>query len=321
MHAAEIGQRGAVDDAAFGCAKAVFDNLGRIGAGDGVHRVKADAEAAFDHRADRVKVEQSFQQGGVVSDGINDRDLHIAQRGGADGVQVNVLRVSDLIRCDFRGPRKDLVRQPFRRRATVGAIELDTKVFILAAGIVAGGHDKAAIGLVQADQVGCGGRGQQRALPHDHMRRAIGCGHTQDHLRRAVVEITTVAADDKGFTRSPANRVKNGLHEVFQIMRLHKDAGLFAQAGCAGLLPFDRLGRDGVHGSSSLRLTARSGGRLGKYANRLRRDLGRGARDALRPVLWRGGVEHKFPQAIRRQVRHFDRHLVPGVEGQEQHIV
>ena len=82
-------------------------------------------------------------------------------------------------------------------------------------------------------------------------RGPVGGGHAQDHLRRAVVEEPAVATDDEGLACRPADGVEDALHEVFKVVRLHEDARLLAQAGCAGLLTFDGPGCDGMHGRSS----------------------------------------------------------------------
>jgi hypothetical protein len=86
------------------------------------------------------------------------------------------------------------------------------------------------------------------SCPDDHLGRAVGGGHAQDHLRGAVVEIAPVAAQHEGLARRAADRVEDRLHEVLEIMWLHEDRGLLAQAAGAGLLALDRPGFDHMNG-------------------------------------------------------------------------
>jgi hypothetical protein len=45
----------------------------------------------------------------------------------------------------------------------------------------------------------------------------------------------------------PPKRVESGLHEILEITGLHECARLLAQAGSAGLLPFDQAGGHGAN--------------------------------------------------------------------------
>ena len=69
----------------------------RIGAGDRVHGVEAHAEAAGEHGADRVEVEQRLHQRGIVGDRVDHLDGHVAGLDGADRVEVDVAAMSAIL--------------------------------------------------------------------------------------------------------------------------------------------------------------------------------------------------------------------------------
>jgi len=160
----------------------------------------------------------------------------------------------DPIFGDPRGGVEDRVGHAFRGRATVRHVELEAEILFQPTRIVTGRHDEAAIGPVQPDEVARRRGGEQRILPDDHLRRAVGGTHTQDHLRHLRREIAPVAAEHEGLALGTTDRVDGRLHEVLHEVSLHEDAGFLAQPRGAGLLPFDGLCRDGAdcHGLPSM---------------------------------------------------------------------
>ena len=151
--AAEIRQRHEVARRALRRAEPVFQDLLGIGAGHGVHGVERHAEAALEHRADRVEIEQRLHQFGIVGDRIDHLDRHAARLDGADRVEVDRADVGDLVARDRLGAGEDRVGDLFRRRAAIADIVLDAEILVRAAGIVAGRQDDAAEGLVFADDI------------------------------------------------------------------------------------------------------------------------------------------------------------------------
>ncbi|PAV92438.1 hypothetical protein WR25_05777 [Diploscapter pachys] len=91
--AAEILQRRAVAHRALGEAQTVFEDFGRIGAGNRAHRVECHGQAGG---TNGVEVEQPLHQGGIIGDRIDDLDGHIADLRFADRVEVDVRRVDAL---------------------------------------------------------------------------------------------------------------------------------------------------------------------------------------------------------------------------------
>ena len=84
-----------------------------------------------------------------------------------------------------------------------------------------------------------------------HACSAISGRHFYDCLNGVLVEKTPITANNECLARATTNGVKRGLDEVFQVSRLHEDAGFFAQARRTGHLPVDWRGLDGLnlHGS------------------------------------------------------------------------
>ena len=78
---------------------------------------------------------------------IDHIDLRVADQIAADCGDITRICVGDLVCRNIERPRKNLIGDLFWRRATVCRIELDAKVAVLAAGVVAGRQDNPAIGL------------------------------------------------------------------------------------------------------------------------------------------------------------------------------
>ena len=240
--AAEVGQGRAVADGARGGAEAVLEDLGGVGAGDGGHGVEGHAEAAGEHGADGGEVEERLHQLGVVGDGVDDLDGHVAELLGAEPVEVEVGGVEDLVFVDLLGALVDRLGDALGGGAAVADVVLDAEVLVRAAGVVAGGEDDAAVGAVLADDVGGGGGGEDAALADEHAAEAVGGGHLQRDLDDLAVEVAAVAADHQRLAGEVLERVEDRLDEVLDVVRLLEVRDLLAQAGGAGLLVVVGLG-------------------------------------------------------------------------------
>ena len=249
MAAAEILQRDAVHHRALGGAQAMLQDLHRIGAGDRVHGVEFHAEPRLEGGPDGLEVEQAFHQLGIVGDRVEDLHHHLAQLGLADLVQIQIGGLQDAVLVDHLGPGIDGLGDGLRRGAARRNIVLDAEILGGAAGIVAGRQDDAAEGLVFADDAGGRRGGKDAALAHHDSGKAVGGGHLQDDLDGGAVVIAAITAHHQGLARHFADAVEHRLDEVFQIVGLNEDRNLFAQAGCAGLLPSKGSGGDDLHGS------------------------------------------------------------------------
>jgi hypothetical protein len=78
--AAEVLQGHAVHDSAGGGAEAVLEDLGGIGAGDGVHGIQLHAElAAGEEAANGLEVEEAGHEVGVIGHRVQDLYPHLAK--------------------------------------------------------------------------------------------------------------------------------------------------------------------------------------------------------------------------------------------------
>ena len=236
MAAAEVFQRHAVDDAALGRAQHAFQDGRRIRAGDGVHAVKAEAQAAREQGADGVEVEQLLHQFRVIKHRIDHFDRHLLDAHGAQGIEVDVGGVADAVCGDGLRARIHGLGDLLGRRAAIGDVVLDAEIAIGTARIMAGRQDDAAAGAMLADHAADGRRRQDAALPQQHARIAVRGRHAQHRLDRRAVVIAAVAAQHQGLAAAVAQRVKDALHEIFQVLRLAEHAHLLAQARRAGPL-------------------------------------------------------------------------------------
>ena len=250
MHAAKVWQRGAVDHGSRRCPQPFLQDFHGIGAGHRTHAVHPHPEPGAKHRPDRGKIEQAFHQRRIIGHRVHHIHHHRPQHLPPDPGQIDILRLDHLVFGNHLGAFKHRLGHRLWCRTTVRHVELHPEILIRPTGVVAGRHDDAAVGLVQPDQVRRRRGGQQRPLPHDHPRRAIGGSHPQDHLRRPVIEIAPVAAQHETLACCP-NHIENRLDKVLQIMPPHEHRGLLAQTRGAGFLPVDRLGGNCVDGGGS----------------------------------------------------------------------
>ena len=256
MAAAEVFQRYAIDDAALRRAQHAFQDGPRIRAGDGVHAVKADAQAAREQGADGVEVEQLLHQFRVVENRIDHFDRHLLDARQSRRIEVDVGRVADAVFGDGLRARKHGFGDLFRRRAAIGDVVLDAEIAIGAARVMAGRQDEAAAGAMLADHAADGRRRQNAALPQQHARVAVRGRHAQHRLDGRAVVVTPVAAQHQRLAMAVAERVEHALHEVFQVLRCAEDRHLLAQARGAGPLTSHRRRIDNLNSHLASLLTS-----------------------------------------------------------------
>ncbi len=160
----------------------------------------------------------------------------LAQDGFAQLVERHVRCIEDAIAGDGLAPGVDRLGHRFGGGAAVAAVELDAEVFLRAAGVVAGGKDDAAEGLVFADHARSGWCGQDAAASDQHLAEAVRCRHLQDDLDRRSIVIAPIAAQHQRRALGCGDAVEDGLDEVFQVVGLLENGDFLAQAGSAGFL-------------------------------------------------------------------------------------
>ena len=176
MMAAEIGQRRSVDDGSGRGPELGLEDRMRVGAGDGVERVEAHAEARGEQGADRVEVEQRLHELEILGDRIDDLDLGSLDPDRSQLVDVHVGSVRDRVGRDRLGVGEDRLGDAFRGGAAGADIVLDAEIAVRPAGIVARRQDDAAIGVKRADQRRDGGGREDAASAHDDAAEAIRRG-------------------------------------------------------------------------------------------------------------------------------------------------
>jgi hypothetical protein len=246
MVPAEVGQGHPVAHGARHRPEPALQDLRGVGARHRVHGVEGHAEAAGEHGADGVEVEERLHQRGVVGDRVDHLDRHRPERPLAERVDVHVRRVGHLVLVDLARAVEDRLGDALRRRTAVADVVLDAEVLVRAAGVVAGREHDAAEGAVLADHVRGGGRRQDAALADQHPAEAVGGRHLQRDLDHLAVEVAPVAADDQRLALVPLQAVEDRLDEVLHVVRLLEVRHLLAQARGAGLLIVVRSGRMGV---------------------------------------------------------------------------
>jgi len=140
--------------------------------------------------------------------------------------QVDVGDVRHLERRDLLGLREDLVRDLLGRGLPRLVVELDAKVVVGAAGVVAGAHDEAPVELVAADDGAHRRGGHDRVAPHHHLAEPVARGQLDDDLGGLLAKVAPVTAQAQGLARHlVAQRVEQGLHPVGQVVGLSRGGG------------------------------------------------------------------------------------------------
>ena len=137
---------------------------------------------------------------------------------------------------DFQGSGEDRVGQALRRGAPISCVELDPEVLIRPTGIVTGREDEATLGAVFSNQTGSRRRGEERSLAHQKSAHPVRRSHLDDDLRGLSVVVAPVSTQHQRDATCVAKRIKHGLHEILEVMRLENDLDLLAQARGAGFL-------------------------------------------------------------------------------------
>ena len=153
MQPAKIGQGDGVDHCAPGRTQTVFKNFNGIGPSDRVHRIHPHAKTALKERADGGEVKKALHQRGIIGHRVDHIDNHIADVLASDQSKIRILPLPDAILGHGRGARIDRLGHALRRGAAIGHVELDPKILLKPAGVVAGRQDDAAIRFVQPYQM------------------------------------------------------------------------------------------------------------------------------------------------------------------------
>ena len=114
----------------------------------------------------------------------------------------------------------DGIGEGFGCWAAVGAVDLDAKVALGPAGVVAGRKDDAANGLALADQVGGRRGGEDAASGQHNPAQAMGCCHPGDDINRAAVAVAAITAHHQGAALHPRKGAEDRLDETFEVVRL-----------------------------------------------------------------------------------------------------
>ena len=124
------------------CTQHAFKNLLRIGAGDGVHGVKAHGEPACEHFFYRFKIKQLLHQGGIIRNRINNFNFHALKIANANLGQVGCRRLNDFEFFNFSGARINSIGKRFGCRPPASNVKLDAKITLCPPPIVTGGKNQ-----------------------------------------------------------------------------------------------------------------------------------------------------------------------------------
>ena len=244
MMPAEIGQRHEVARGTLRRAEPVLQYLLGIRPRHRMHGVEAHAEAALEHGADRVEVEQALHQFGIVADRIDHIDRHAAGLHRAHLVDVDRVEIGNLVFADLLRALEDRIGHFFRRRAAILGVVFDAEILVRAAGIVARRQYDAAEGAVLADDVRRSRRREDAALPDHDLAEAVRGGHADHGLHHLAIVKAPVAAEHQRLSVAPFQAVEDRLHEVLDIVLLLENRHLLAQAGGSRLLVLVGRGRN-----------------------------------------------------------------------------
>lgn len=215
----------------------LLEDLDTVVTGDTVKAVEEDLEVLVlgEELLDQVEVEDFLQHLDVVLGAVDDLDLERAVGLGADGGEIDVRDVGDLVRGDGLGLLEHLVGDTLGRGSTVGQVVLDSKVLGGTAGVVAGGEEDTTGGLPDADQVAGSGGGHDAILADEELLHAVGRSDLCNDLGDLGVVETAITTDDEGSALSAlGDGLEDGSNEVLGVVGLLEDLDLLAEAGAEG---------------------------------------------------------------------------------------
>ena len=233
--AAKIRERLGVEQVFLRQAEAVGKHLHRIRAGGGVHRIKYKRMLG-DMRTDGREIKQRFHQIRIIGSAADDAQFGVANAVTARLVERRQFDIGNrVLRQGFRNGKGGF-GGVLRRRLPGSEVELDAEIAVLAARVVAGGQNNAEIGLVMADDVRSGRRGQEPVFAEQHQLRALRHRHFQDNGNRFIAVIAAIATEDERLARHSAERGENRLDKTLGVVRLLIMWHRLAQPGGAGAL-------------------------------------------------------------------------------------
>ena len=191
-------------------------------------------------RFNRREIKQRFHQIRIIGGAANHAQFRITKAVTARLVERWQFHLGNRIFGQRFGNRISRFGGVLRRGLPGGQIELDAKIAILAARIVAGGQNNAEIGLVMADDVRRGRGRQQAVFAKQNQLRALRHRHFQDNGDGFGAVIAAITADDNRLARNPAERGENRLDKTLGVVRLLVMRHRLAQAGSAGALIGER---------------------------------------------------------------------------------
>mmetsp|Transcript_110122 Transcript_110122/g.351291 ORF Transcript_110122/g.351291 Transcript_110122/m.351291 type:complete len:510 (+) Transcript_110122:473-2002(+) len=245
--ATKIGLRSCVGARTGLAAEGLLQDLLGVRPLDAAHGVVDEGEVGPGKELlDLVEVKALLEEFLVVLHGIEDFDDAVTDRVASWLAEVDVRdAIAHFDLRDARGELDHLVRHLLGRRPSVLAVVLDPEVLGDPAGVVGGGADEAAEGLeapaAASDHGGDGGRGQETVGPAPDPLHAVRQRDLDDDLDGLRVPVAAVAGDDEGAALHRhalrVQRIENALDEVVQVVALHEDLRLLAEAGRPWFLP------------------------------------------------------------------------------------
>ena len=94
---------------------------------------------------------------------------------------------------------------------------------------MAGGKDDASDRLPVADQMGCGGSGEDPAGGGDDLANTMGCGHAQDDIDGPPVAVASIAPKDQRAALHIRQCAEDRFNKALEIVSLLKLLAAFAQ--------------------------------------------------------------------------------------------
>src|SRR5262249_10433598 len=132
-----------------------------------------------------------------------------------------------------QGAAVDTLGEALGRGAAVADVVFHPEVGLDAPRVVAGTQNQTAEGAVGGNhRWNCWGR-HENAGTHQHAPKIVGRGEAHQALDGGAVVVAPVTSYDQGLTsevdlRLLTHRIKDRLHEVLQVVRLHENARFLA---------------------------------------------------------------------------------------------
>ena len=231
--AAEILQRRAAQHRAFWRPQTLLEDVTRVGARHPVHAVEQHAKSAGKQGPQSVEIEQFLHDSSVIGKRIHHCHPGVAHDRSPLVIEIHAGMVASQVMSDRQGVLVDLFRDSLGSGTSVADVVFDAEVRLQSSRVVTGCQQQPAQSVLSTDHRRHRRSGQDPPAPHQNAAETVRRGHAKNSLDSGTVVVPAISAHHQHLqgkinARAFAQRIKDRLDEVLEIVGLHEDTRLLS---------------------------------------------------------------------------------------------